>query len=120
VVLHENVLRIPVGGAATMCGQLNHLVDVARERTAAVQVIPYGAGAHALMTGDLRLMDFADAPPTAYTETSFSGTLVDDPAVVKRAQHTYDLLRAVALSPEASLALIEATAEDFRRCAPTT
>ncbi|MER5399518.1 helix-turn-helix transcriptional regulator [Streptomyces sp. NPDC002599] len=120
VVLHENVLRIPVGGAATMCGQLNHLVDVVRERTAAVQVIPYGAGAHALMAGDLRLMDFADAPPTAYTETSFSGTLVDDPAVVKRAQHTYDLLRAVALSPEASLALIEATAEDFRRCAPTT
>ncbi|MEU4082820.1 helix-turn-helix domain-containing protein [Streptomyces aureus] len=118
-VLHENVLRIPVGGAATMSGQLVHLARVVRERKAAVQVIPYAAGAHALMTGDLRLMEFEDAPPTAYTETSYSGTLVDDPAVVKRAQHTYDLLRAVALSPEASLALIEATAEDFGRCAPT-
>jgi len=119
-VLHENVLRIPVGGAATMSGQLGHLAGAVRERKAAVQVIPYSAGAHALMTGDLRLMEFEDAPPTAYTETSFSGTLVDDPAVVKRAQHTYDLLRAVALSPEASLALIEAAAEDFRRCAPMT
>jgi hypothetical protein len=85
-----------------------------------VQVLPYAAGAHASMGGMLTLMEFEDAPPTAYTETSFSGTLVDDPAVVKRAQRAYDLLRAAALSPEASLALIESAAEDFRPCASTT
>jgi hypothetical protein len=68
----------------------------------------------------LALMEFEDAPPTAYTETSFSGTLMDDPAVVKRAQRAYDLLRAVALSPETTLALVESAAEDHRRCATTT
>jgi hypothetical protein len=66
------------------------------------------------------LMEFEDAPPVTYTETSFSGTLVDEPAVVKRAQRAYDLLRVAMLSPEASLALIESAAEDFRRCANTT
>jgi hypothetical protein len=120
VLLHENVLRIPVGGAAAMAEQLNHLAAVVRERKAVVQVLPYAAGAHASMGGMLTLMEFEDAPPTAYTETSFSGTLVDDPAVVKRAQRAYDLLRAAALSPEASLALIESAAEDFRPCASTT
>lgn len=85
-----------------------------------VTVIPYAAGAHASMAGDLRLMEFEDAPPAAYTETSFSGTLIDDPGVVKRAQRAYDLLRGAALSPEASLALIESAAEDYRRCASTT
>ncbi|ALO08338.1 toxin-antitoxin system, antitoxin component, Xre family [Streptomyces venezuelae] len=50
----------------------------------------------------------------------YSGNLLDDPAVVKRAQGTYDLLRAAALSPEASLALVESAAEDYRRCARTT
>ncbi len=64
--------------------------------------------------------EFADAPPTAYTEAVYSGNLLDDPAVVKRAQGTYDLLRAAALSPEASLALVESAAEDYRRCARTT
>ena len=72
------------------------------------------------MTGDLKIMEFDDAPPTAYTEAVYSGNLLDDPAMVKRAYAAYDLLRAAALSPEASLTLIESAAEDFRRCASTT
>ncbi|MFJ8360072.1 helix-turn-helix domain-containing protein [Streptomyces sp. NPDC093984] len=120
VVLHENVLRIPVGGPAAMAQQLEHVAGMARERRALVQVLPYAQGAHTAMSGMLQLMEFDDAPPTAYTETSFSGTLIDNPAVVKRAQRAYDLLRAAALSPTASLALIESAAEDHRRCASTT
>ncbi|MGW0820040.1 helix-turn-helix domain-containing protein [Streptomyces sp. NPDC002845] len=120
VILHENVLRIPVGGAAAMAEQLERIAALARERTVLVQVLPYAAGAYALMNGMLELMEFEDAPPTAYTEAVYSGNLLDDPAVVKRAQSAYDLIRAAALSPEASLALIESAAEDHRRCASTT
>ncbi|MFK0176256.1 Scr1 family TA system antitoxin-like transcriptional regulator [Streptomyces xanthochromogenes] len=119
-ILHENVLRIPVGGPEAMGEQLAHIAVLARSRTALVQVIPFAAGAPPVMSGTLRLMDFEDAPPTAYTEAVFSGNLLDDPALVKRAQATYDLLRAAALSPEASLALVESAAEDYRRCASTT
>ncbi|MEU5997000.1 helix-turn-helix transcriptional regulator [Streptomyces sp. NPDC047197] len=120
VVLHENALYIPVGGPDAMAQQLDHVASLMRERQVLVMVLPYEAGAHAAMVGDLRLMDFEDAPPTAYTETSFSGTLIDEPAVVVRAQRAYDLLRGAALSPEASLALVESAAEDYRRCASTT
>ena len=42
-----------------------------RERTAMVTVIPYAAGAHASMAGDLRLMEFEDAPPAAYRDVVF-------------------------------------------------
>jgi transcriptional regulator with XRE-family HTH domain len=119
-ILHENGLRVPVGGPAVMAEQLDHVARLARERVVLVQVLPYTAGAYAVMTGDLRLMEFPDAPPTAYTEAVYSGNLLDDPAVVKDAQQAYDLLRAAALSPEASLALIESAAEDYRRCASTT
>ncbi|MFG2556879.1 Scr1 family TA system antitoxin-like transcriptional regulator [Streptomyces sp. NPDC048581] len=119
-ILHENVLRTPVGGPEAMAEQLEHIAQLMRERTVWVTVIPYAAGAHASMGGMLQLMEFEDAPPVAYTETAFSGTLLDDPAVVKRAHRAYDLLRGTALSPSASLALIESAAEDFRRCASTT
>jgi transcriptional regulator with XRE-family HTH domain len=117
VILHESVLRVPVGGPQAMAEQLDYIAGLLRDRKVWVTVLPYAAGAHASMAGDLRLMEFDDAPPLAYTETAFSGTLIDDPGVVKRAQRAYDLLRVAALSPEASLALIESAAEDYRRCA---
>jgi transcriptional regulator with XRE-family HTH domain len=119
-ILHENVLRTPVGGPAVMADQLEHIAALSRERTVLLQVLPYTAGAYAIMTGSLKYMEFEDAPPTVYTEAVYSGNLLDDPPVVKRTQATYDLLRAAALSPEASRALIESAAEDHRRCASTT
>ncbi|MFE9442654.1 helix-turn-helix domain-containing protein [Streptomyces sp. NPDC006602] len=119
MILHENVLRIPVGGAAVMAEQLEYVAVLARKRAVLVQVLPYAAGAYAV-SGMITLMDFEDAPPTAYTEAVYSGNLLDDPAVVMRAQSAYDQLRAAALSPEASLALVESAAEDHRRCASTT
>ncbi len=120
VVLHETVLRIPVGSSATMAQQLDHISAMVRQRKAMVQVLPFAAGAHPAMGKLMTLMEFDDAPPTAYTEAVLSGNLLDDPAVVKRTRAHYDLLRAAALSPEASLALIESAAEDYRRCATTT
>ncbi|MFD3531541.1 Scr1 family TA system antitoxin-like transcriptional regulator [Streptomyces sp. NPDC058664] len=120
VILHENALLTPVGGPAVMAETLEHIVTLTRERVVLLTVLPRAIGAHAHMTGTLKLMEFDDQPPTAYTETEFSGTLLDDPAVVKQAQRTYDLLRVATLSPEASLALIESAAEDYRRCVSTT
>ncbi|MET7615699.1 helix-turn-helix transcriptional regulator [Streptomyces sp. NPDC005408] len=119
-ILHETALRIPVGGPASMARELYHIAAMVREHKALVQVLPFAAGAHPAMGKMMALMEFEDAPPTAYTEAVFSGNLLDDPAVVKRTQAHYDLLRAAALSPEASLALIESAAEDYRRCESTT
>ncbi|MFF6977431.1 Scr1 family TA system antitoxin-like transcriptional regulator [Streptomyces sp. NPDC008343] len=119
-VLHETCLRVPVGSPEVMARQLDRIVALVRERTVLVQVLPFAAGAHAQMGKLMKLMDFEDAPPTVYTEGVFSGTLLDDPAVVKRTQAHYDLLRATALSREDSLALIESAAEDYRRCERTT
>jgi hypothetical protein len=120
VILHEHVLRIPVGSRAETAAQLDHITELARQRMILVQVLPTSVGAYPLMGRMVRLFEFEDAPPTAYTEAVYSGNLLDDPALVKRVQGTYDLLRAAALPPEASLALIESAAEDFRRCAGTT
>ncbi|MEV4614677.1 helix-turn-helix transcriptional regulator [Kitasatospora sp. NPDC049258] len=112
VILHEAVIRTPVGGPVVMAGQLRHVVEVARAGKALVQVLPFAAGAHAMMPGSVFLMTFPDAPPAAYVEALHSGQLLDDPGVVARCQRSYDLARAAAMSPEASLHLLESAAED--------
>ncbi|WP_030382062.1 MULTISPECIES: helix-turn-helix domain-containing protein [unclassified Streptomyces] len=119
-VLHEAVLRIAIGGPTVMARQLDHLAALMRERTVVLQVLPFAAGAHPEMGKMMKLMEFEDTPPTVYTEAVLSGNLLDEPTLVSRTRSSYDLLRAVASSPETSLTLIESAAEDYRRCAGTT
>ncbi|MGW3176577.1 helix-turn-helix domain-containing protein [Streptomyces sp. NPDC001153] len=119
-VLHETALRIPVGDASVMAHQLDHTATLTRHHKVIVQALPFSAGAHPEMGKLMKLMEFEDAPPTTYTEGVRSGSLLDEPAVVKQTRASYDHIRAAALSPEASLALIESVAEDYRRCASST
>ncbi|WP_055689189.1 helix-turn-helix domain-containing protein [Streptomyces prasinus] len=120
VVVHETVLRASVGGPAVMARQLDHIAALMRQRTVLLQMLPFSAGAHPAMGKMMWLMEFEDAPPTVYTEGMLSGSLLDEPALVKRIRASYDHIRAAALSPEASLPLIESAAEDYRRCASST
>ncbi|MFD0272281.1 Scr1 family TA system antitoxin-like transcriptional regulator [Kitasatospora sp. NPDC127111] len=113
VILDEAVLRRPVGGASVMVRQMSHLVELIQDRKVLIQVVPYSAGAHALLVGSLCLMTFEDAPPTAYVDGLYTGNLIDDPALVDQCSLAYDLARAAALPPEASRAMIESAAEDY-------
>jgi transcriptional regulator with XRE-family HTH domain len=113
VVLHETVLRVPMGGSAVMSHQLRHLADVVHRRKALVQVLPFAAAADAFMNGLVSMMTFTDAPPVVYTEGPGVGQLIEEPALVEQCQRSYDLVRAAALSPVASLALLESVAEDY-------
>ncbi|MFI1483184.1 Scr1 family TA system antitoxin-like transcriptional regulator [Streptomyces sp. NPDC020747] len=111
-ILDEAVLRREVGGAE-MAGALRHVADLARRHRIIVQVLPFGAGAHASMTGALKLMEFEDAPSLSFVEGPDMGKLLDDPATVARHTLTFGLLQAAAHSPQDSLALLESVAQDY-------
>ncbi|MGW0786463.1 helix-turn-helix domain-containing protein [Streptomyces sp. NPDC002913] len=112
VILHEAALSVPVGGAPVIAEQLEHLHAQGSTRPrVVVQVLPFSAGANPLMDTAVTLMHFSDEPPAAYTEAAYSGQLVEDPRLVERISSAYDLARASALSPEASLSLIESAAK---------
>ncbi|KOV18053.1 helix-turn-helix transcriptional regulator [Streptomyces virginiae] len=112
-VLDEAVLRREVGSRQVMAEALRHLATLARAHRIILQVVPFTAGAHAVLGGPLRLMTFDDAPPLVYVEGLETGLLLDDPATVNQRTLTYDLLTASSLPPRESLALIESVAEDY-------
>lgn len=113
VVLDEAVLRRVVAGPATMAAALRHITGPMQRHRVIAQVLPFSAGAHMALEGSLKLMAFTDAPPLAYLQGLGTGQLQDDPASVRQYELTYDLVVANAISPAASLALIESVAEDY-------
>ncbi|MFI6282193.1 Scr1 family TA system antitoxin-like transcriptional regulator [Streptomyces sp. NPDC050988] len=112
-ILDEAAIRRKVGSGAVMGEALQHVAKLAREHRIIVQVLPFDAGAHASMTGALKLMEFEDAPSLSFVEGPDMGKLLDDPATVARHTLTFDLLQAAAHSPQDSLALLESVAQDY-------
>jgi transcriptional regulator with XRE-family HTH domain len=114
-ILHEAALHVSVDGPEVMHEQLNHLMDLGlHHKRIIVQVVPYSAGPHPLMYGTTILMTSDEAPPVAYTEGAHTGQLIDEPALVAKFNRSYDHVRAAALAPKASLALIESAAKDYK------
>ncbi|RPK47593.1 helix-turn-helix transcriptional regulator [Streptomyces sp. ADI93-02] len=114
VVMHEAALLLPVGGNAAMAEQLNHLAEQAASRPRLItQVLPFSAGVHPLLHSSMTLMQFTEAPAVVYTEAAYSGQLVEEPVLVEQHHSAYDLARAAALSPQASLDRIASAAKEF-------
>ncbi|MFF9477693.1 helix-turn-helix domain-containing protein [Streptomyces sp. NPDC014733] len=114
MVLHESVLSQPLLPLDEMAEQLNHIAELGRRRRIVPQILPCNSGPHPLMMGSVKAMRFRDEPPLIYIESAYSGDTIDDPEIVDQYLKAYDLVRAAALPPAASLSMIQATAEDFR------
>ncbi|WSQ08583.1 helix-turn-helix transcriptional regulator [Streptomyces sp. NBC_01231] len=113
-ILHESLILDPILPPQEMADQLDLIAGLAERYRIVPQIVPRTCGAYPLMAASAKVMTFPDAPPLVYVEASYSGDTIDDPALVKQYRKAYDRLRAVALSPETSLAMITAAAEDYR------
>ena len=113
VVLDEAVLRRQVGGPAVMAGQLAHIGQMAAQPNVTVQVLPFTAGAHPAMLGSFTVMQFPDPADkdVVYLEAETGALYLEKQQDVRRYSLMIDYLRAQALGPAESRALIAQMAE---------
>ncbi|GAA2122824.1 helix-turn-helix transcriptional regulator [Kitasatospora saccharophila] len=116
-ILDESALRRAVGGREVMARQLQAILDVAQLTNVVVQVLPFEAGAHSEYSS-LFLLTMDDGQRVAYEESSRAGVVFDKSRDVVDRQALYDLLRAQALSPQASELLIRSILEGLTSDAP--
>jgi transcriptional regulator with XRE-family HTH domain len=107
-LLDEAALRRQVGGAFVLRLQLEHLLAQAALPNVAVQVIPFGGGAHPAMGRPFIILGFPERADTdvVYLEDLTRALYLEDPADVDRYNALFDHLRATALSPDDSSLLI--------------
>jgi transcriptional regulator with XRE-family HTH domain len=112
VVLDEAVIRRVVGGPATMRAQLERLADEGEAPGLTLQIVPFGAGAHASMIGSFSILAFPDRadPPVVYLESRAGGLYVEGNDT-RAYDRTFRSLQAVALAPKASTDLIRESAK---------
>ncbi|MEU6749401.1 helix-turn-helix transcriptional regulator [Spirillospora sp. NPDC046719] len=117
VVLNEAVLHRSVGGLQVMVDQLHSLVAKARQRNVKLQVLPFGSGAHPVVSGPFTLLtlDLSEAALAeyVYVENRAGALIMDKTAEIEIHRLTFDALRADALSPEKSIVLIEKVATEL-------
>ncbi|MEU8515012.1 helix-turn-helix transcriptional regulator [Kitasatospora sp. NPDC048722] len=113
-ILDESTLRRPVGSLATMRRQLDAIAMDKRPHIT-LQVLPFTAGAHAEMGGSLFLYTVPGRPTVVWEEGARSGELIADAVDVAARRRSYDLLRAMALSPRESRAIIRRISKEYGR-----
>ncbi|MDT0394140.1 helix-turn-helix domain-containing protein [Streptomyces edwardsiae] len=106
-VQEEVTLRRPVGGRMVWRRQLERLLELGRLRNVSIQVMPTDCEDHFGTGGLIEVLKFPDGTAVGRTEGAFSGRPVSEPKQLRILELRYGMIRAQALTPRESRALIE-------------
>jgi transcriptional regulator with XRE-family HTH domain len=107
-IIDEAVIRRVTGGPAVMRTQLQHLITMSGQGTITLQIVPYSVGAHPGTEGSFSILGFAEPAEidVVYIETIGGSMSVDKTDDVRHYATAFDHLRAVALSPDDTRAML--------------
>ncbi|MFD6924878.1 helix-turn-helix domain-containing protein [Streptomyces sp. NPDC059944] len=106
-VLEEATLRRKVGGTMVRRQQFERLLHVGRLNNVTLQVMPMDSAPHPGMSGRIEVLKFEDGTAVARSDGAFSGRPTSDPRQLRVLELRYGTIRAQALPPGESLALVE-------------
>ncbi|MCK2222020.1 helix-turn-helix domain-containing protein (plasmid) [Actinomadura sp. ATCC 31491] len=107
-IIPESALQQQVGGREVMAAQYAKLVEESERGNVIIQVLPSAKGAHPATAGQFAIMEFREPydPQVVYVESMTSSLYVEGEVEIYRYTLAFDHLRAMALDPQESRALI--------------
>lgn len=114
-VLDEAAIRRRVASAEAMVTQLRHVAEISALPNVDVQIIPFGTGAHPGTPGSFVVLRFPELTDqdVVYIETMAGALYQEAGSDVDTAISAFDRLRAMALSPDESIELINQAAKEL-------
>lgn len=115
VLLDETVIRRGVGEPPLIAAQLDRVLETVHAGSVTIQIIPFSAGAYATADGYFVLLEFESTElwPVVYIEGLSGNQYLDRKADIARYREVIDYLRARALNPQESAALIAKARQDY-------
>jgi transcriptional regulator with XRE-family HTH domain len=112
-IVDESAIRRIIGGPAVMRAQLESLIAASDQARTTVQIVPFTVGAHPGTVGSFIILGFAQPAEidVVYMETIGGNLSVDKAEEVEHYATAFDHLRAVALSPGDTRAMLLAASQ---------
>ncbi|GAA3868249.1 helix-turn-helix transcriptional regulator [Streptomyces lacrimifluminis] len=105
-IVDEYVLMRHIGGESVMRGQFERLLEAGQHPRTVIQIIPRTVVEHPGLAGPFTVLGFDEGPDVLFVDGFSQGRTALGQDEVAEGIRAYDLLRAVALSPDASAELI--------------
>ncbi|WP_373282353.1 helix-turn-helix domain-containing protein [Microtetraspora niveoalba] len=114
-VVDEAALRRPIGGAAVMRGQIEHLIEATRNPNVTVQVVPFDQGGHSAAGGPFTILRFEESelPDVVYLEQLTSALYLDKPEETDAYKQVMNTLCVEARPASATAAYLEGILADL-------
>jgi transcriptional regulator with XRE-family HTH domain len=109
-LIGEQAMRENFGGPEIMSDQIDHLLEVSERTNISLRIVPSGIGYHPGLIGPFDIYEFADAPPIASVEHVSSTAFLHEESQTTGHKHDAKVLRGLALSEEATRALLQEAA----------
>jgi transcriptional regulator with XRE-family HTH domain len=102
IVLDKAALWLPIGGAVTMRGQIQHIIELCRRPNVTVQIAPYGVSGRMAGDGPLTLVRFPQQglQDMVYLERPDSAVYPMRRKEIERHWHVFNTLVTEAAPPE--------------------
>jgi len=123
LLLDEAVLVRPVGGAQVMAEQLRLLVELTEEPNLTIRVVPFAAGAHPGQINSFMILHIerSDVEDAVYLESAAGKQIfLRGKQDVQPYEKAFAAIAKASLSPQESLTLIRAIADEFEGGTPAT
>nr|WP_201762046.1 helix-turn-helix transcriptional regulator [Nonomuraea sp. K271] len=114
-VIDEAALRRPIGGAEVMKAQIEHLIELMRQPSITIQIMPFSFGGHSAEGGAFSILRFPDndLPDVVYVEQLASALYLDKREDVDRYTEVMERLCAVSTTPDETIELLRTIADEF-------
>ena len=114
LILDEAAIRRNIGGSRVMRPQLEQLIQASRQANVTLQVLGFEAGAHAGLVGPFSILEFPERGDSevAFAESVGGMIYLEKDREVRACAEAFDRMRAAALSPAASVELIQQVREE--------
>jgi transcriptional regulator with XRE-family HTH domain len=113
--VHENALRVPIGGPRVMSEQLLHMLLLGNRVECAIRVVPASAGSPGLVNGTFHVFDYEADPSLVYLQHETTSQFLETDEEVARYRRILKRVATVALDGPESREFLAKAASNFER-----